>query len=411
MLPKDNARIFVASRHPDLCTTAGMKQSFQEMARQVGDKGLFVFHFSGHGLKVGNEWGLAPADFDYSDATFVTGSQLNLWLHEAKCRATHVLVILDCCYAGGLGHELTSDDLYLYPGLYVLSACTAYETSLVIGPLGHSIFAYFLAYALRMAKFHAGMLPIEKVFEECGALSTALSSLLVSYNADTGLRTRQMNPELHFFEPVVQLSHRPSWVMDTLRSIERENSSSSSSSSSSGFSLPPTVRHFEFVLRYYRSKNGSAQPELCDACFGWLQSVGELNEASALSVLERRGLLLVREVLCAVVCCMMWSVASILVDSDIEHVSDRNLFLIGFLYAASELGKFRTPVLGLEHLKESLEFYQAVLERNKVEHNDIKLLLTEIERDQAMAAVRPLEVGFWRLGNLRSCRRGVHAPW
>ena len=359
-----------------------MRQSFTEIVQRVGDRGLFIFHFSGHGLKIGKdkEWGLAPADFDYTDATFVTSAVLNQWLHEAGCRAAHVLFVLDCCYSGGLAQELTAHDIYLHPGLYVLSACTAFETSLVIGPLGHSIFAYFLAYALRTSKFGVGTLPIEAVFEECGALSTALSSLLVSYSPGTGLRMNRMNPELHFFEPLVESA---GWALmgDSIDFAEQGDPSSF-------VDLNPTIRSFDYVLKYYRSysKRGLRRREVCEACYKWLVKMTDSSEFSPLSSLGRRGLLQVSEVLRATICCIMWSMASIGMEHDKKHVNDPNVFLVGFLYAAAELKKFNTPHLNLGHLKESLEFYEAVLEVNKVDHLEVKLLLAKVTKDQVVGA-------------------------
>ena len=60
----ENGVLHAASKQPGQCTLDGMKVSFQEQAKKVGQNGLFVFHFSGHGIMVKNKWGLAPANFD-----------------------------------------------------------------------------------------------------------------------------------------------------------------------------------------------------------------------------------------------------------------------------------------------------------------------------------------------------------
>lgn len=145
-VPTENTHLFSASKNPESCTAEGMKKTFQDHATKVGVNGLFLFHFSGHGIKVRNDmWGLAPMDFDYSADTYITADVLSQWLNEIECRAKYILITLDCCYAGGIGKELTAQsDVDHDLNLYVLSACTANETSLVLASLGHSIFTYFL---------------------------------------------------------------------------------------------------------------------------------------------------------------------------------------------------------------------------------------------------------------------------
>lgn len=364
VLPKDNVELFSASKDTDLCTIDGMKKSFLEQARRVGRRGIFLFHFSGHGIKVGNEWGLAPADFDYTTATYLSAPILGHWLIEAGCKAPWVLFTLDCCYAGGLGDELTAKDVELRPGLYVLSACTAFETSLVIGPLGHSIFAYFLAYTLRVLNYPPGKLPISQIFEECGALCTALSSLLISYNPSYGLKFGTMQPELRYFDPQHAVGN---WVAQSLKPIDAE---------------PPHPKpgRYVFVTKFYRSsgKQGPKRHQLSDLCLRWLDSIADYR--SPLGILAERGILC-DEVLQAAVCSLMWSVASIQVEEDRTTVNDPNLFLLGFLHAAAAFDCFHGVELTLDHLREGWKFYQAVVAANNINDNELQQLFKEITKD------------------------------
>ncbi len=109
---------------------------------------------------------------------------MNSWLNEVDCQSLYVVISLDCCYAGGFANELTACDLNLRSGTYVLSACTAFETSLVIGPLGNSVYAYFLSYAIRVMSFTSGTIPIHKIFDECSILCRLLTYFLVCYSSD-----------------------------------------------------------------------------------------------------------------------------------------------------------------------------------------------------------------------------------
>ena len=69
--------VFFCKKNKIFFAAAGMKRTFQECASKVGPNGLFIFHFSGHCIKVGaDEWGLAPVDFDYSRSTYLTASVL-----------------------------------------------------------------------------------------------------------------------------------------------------------------------------------------------------------------------------------------------------------------------------------------------------------------------------------------------
>lgn len=363
VLPKDNVELFSASKDTDFCTIGGMKQSFLEQARRVGKRGIFLFHFSGHGIKVGNEWGLAPADFDYTTATYLSAPILGHWLIEAGCKAPWVLFTLDCCYAGGMGEELTAKDVELRPGLYVLSACTAFETSLVIGPLGHSIFAYFLAYTLRVLKYPPGKLPISQIFKECGELCVALSSLLISYNPSYGLKFGTMQPELRYFDPQHAVGN---WVAQSLKPVDSEPHH-------------PKPGRYVFVTKFYKSygKQGERH-QLSELCLRWLDSIADYK--SPLGVLAERGILC-DEVLQAAVCSLMWSVASIQVEEDPTTVNDPNLFLLGFLHAAAAFDCFHGVELTLDHLREGWKFYQAVVVANNINDNELQQLFKEITRD------------------------------
>ena len=293
--------------------------------------------------------GLAPADYDYTTATYLTSSVLNHWLHESKCKARRVLFTLDCCYAGGLAEELTSGDIELRPGLYVLSACTAFETSLVVGPLGHSIFAYFLAYALRVSPFPPGKLPIAQVFKECGTLCTALSSLLISYTSTFSLKFGTMQPELR--HTVDLHSSVISWVEESLKLTP-------------GSLHPEEACHrekYDFVMRYCKKLSGLHQHQLSELCLKWVEYVADTSSpTSPLAELARRNLLN-NEVLCAAVCSIMWSVASIQMEEDRSNVNTSEMFLLGFLHTAAAIECFGGSELTLKHLKASWEFYQAVL--------------------------------------------------
>ena len=188
-----NTTLHVASKNPEDCTFEGVRRCFIDAAKSVGAEGMFVFHFSGHGIRIGDDHALAPSDFDCSDRTCITASVLNNWLTEASCKAKHVLFTLDCCYAGGIGDALTT--IILHSSLFVMCACTANETSRLIGPLEHSVFSYFLADAMRKETSDPQKLPLYKILTECRTCCKALSSLLVKYEAPRKVSSCEIHPK------------------------------------------------------------------------------------------------------------------------------------------------------------------------------------------------------------------------
>ena len=377
VVPYEQVQLLYGSKHEELCTLSGMEESFMQQAQRAGPEGIFVFHFSGHGLQsdTRGEWGLAPVDFAYSrlEESWLTSAKLGHWLVRSKCKAKYVLFILDCCYAGGLGQQLTMSVEDPKSGLYVLSACTAYETSLVLGPLGHSIFTYFMEYAINKFDFPPGKLPISKIIDECATCSVALSSLLLTRDQQGGLQAKVMQPELKFFDVQESLE---GYVLNSLRRA-------SNKSIESHVSWDPEPGRYDFVTRYFRNYtvDMSLINYLCVPCMQWIAGI-TFDEDGKLRQLVDRGLCERPEVVATAVCCMMWSVAYMQLAHNPRSVSDPDIFLLGFLHCATvfdHLGIKTT--LSLATLSRSLAFYQEILERDKMDQSAIVKLMEEIKRD------------------------------
>ena len=362
VLPKSHVQLFAASKDLEMCTTEGIKESFQAVAKRAGKEGILFFHFSGHGIKVGLEWGLAPADFNYKREAFISGNVLNSWLAEVNCQAPYVIISLDCCYAGGLANELTTSAMNLRSGTYVLSACTAFETSLVIGPLGHSVYAYFLSYAIRVISYAPGSLPIHEIFEECSILSRALTSFLVSYSPDFGLKMKAMQPVLKYFDISNSI---PSDVSKAL--APQQNNSELALSS-------PSMDRYAFITQYF-AKMDVENGKLCNLCLDWLGTMTE--DGNHLHELASRGLLR-DEILDAIVCLMMWSFASIQLVEDKDNIYKGSHFLLAFLYTASAMDSIYHIRLNQEHMKQGLEFYLGVVEENSIDISELQQLREEL---------------------------------
>jgi len=136
-------------------------------------------------------------------------------------------------------------------------------------------------------------------------------------------------------------------------------------------------------MKYYRvrrqwwSKGKGA--ELSEICRSWLLfTTGSL---SPLGKLAERDLLN-NEVLSAAVCLMLWSIASIQIATKYQKSAvDPNMFLVGFLYAATALDSFHSCPVTLKELEEALSFYLAVLEKHELNDAKLQQLYQEIKRD------------------------------
>ena len=348
---KENAHLFAASKQTEYCTAKGMKEVFQRYASEVGGNGLFLFHFSGHGVTVRNkEFGIAPADFDYSRDTYVTAEVLGSWLDEIKCVAKHIIFTLDCCYAGGIGKELTGHSMInRASNLYVMSACMAHETSLVLGPLRNSVFTYFLSKAVRSHIGGEG-LPIRAIFDECRVCCECLTATLVMYNEQTGLQIKTMNPQMAVRNLVTQ-------------------------------DFPDgAVGRFEYAVKLYNNKLpiDSLDPRSLD----YLNSLLDMQDGPLLELQKRN--LLRNEVLDTILCTLMFSLASIEVacdSSSFNKVKNPNLSITAFMQVSSTIDMIH-PFLEIPENVFFLSwlYYKEVLSTHKVKLSGIETLQVRLLR-------------------------------
>ena len=345
VVPPNNATVHVAAEEPIDCTFEGMKRRFVDKAKSVGAEGVFLFHFSGHGIRMGDQWGLAPSDFNYTETTYVTARVLNDWLTEADCKAKHVLFTLDCCYAGGVADALTTG--ISHRSLFVVSACTANESSYVVGTLGNSVFSYCLAKAMSKETREPRSLPLHNILTECRTCSKALSSLLVKYNTPGSFSSCQIDPEIAFAD--CDETDGPSYFGRCLY----------------------VTKHYDF--------DAGVLP-LHEETKKWLSSIIE-----SLTLLHDRGLL-TGKVLITAVCSIMMSIASIQLAFQPDTVSHPNTFITAFLNMAS-LFDLHCPGadITIVHFELGWGFYDYVLEKNAIDRAHIKVLRNAVLKENRMA--------------------------
>ncbi|KAL5493701.1 hypothetical protein EMCRGX_G014920 [Ephydatia muelleri] len=346
VVTEDNTTIHVASQNPMDCTFEGMKRCFIHAAESVEADGMFVFHFCGHGMQFGdNEWGLVPSDFDYSCSTLITAGILNDWLKKASCQAKHVLFALDCCHAGGIGDALTIIQP-LHRSLFVVSACTANESSYIVGTLGHSMFSYFLADAARKQTSDPQKLPLYNIMRECRTCCMALSSLLVKYEAPGRVSSCQIDPKITFTEVA-----------------QADNDDETDGVPESG--------RFEYVTKHFDYE--APKLTLHAETKRWLKSIVE-----SIAILRDRDLLK-DKVLNTAVCSIMMSIASYELAFQRDKVSHPNIFIVAFLHTAS-LFDFPDVDVTINHFKHGWGYYDYVLQQNTAIVDDVsyKALLNTI---------------------------------
>ena len=347
-VPSSNATVHVATEEPDDCTFEGMRRRFVNKAKSVERQGMFLFHFSGHGIRAGDQWGLAPSDFDYTERTYITASVLNDWLTESECKAKHVLFTLDCCYAGGIANVLTAS--ISHRSLFVVSACTANESSYVVGTLGHSMFSYFLAEATRKETRDPQRLPLHNILMECRTCCKALSSLLVKYNTPRSVSSCQIDPEIAFVD--------------------------------AGSGCDETDGAVEFARFLYVTKHFDLDVPILPLhpeTKKWLDSSIE-----SISLLHQKGLL-TGKVLTTAVCSIMLSIASFQLAFQPDTVSHPNTFITAFVSMASFFDLHCPGVeITISHFEHGYGFYTYALEKNSIDGTKIMALRNAILRENKL---------------------------
>lgn len=328
-LLRERVNVYTAQDVSYLCKKGALSTLFVNYARKVEEGGIFIFHFSGHGILIkghSNKWVLAPADFTGDGNTGITADDLMRLIQIADCRARHVLIILDCCYAGGIGKKVESLDntMKVKPAVYVMCACAARETSIALNALGNSIFTFFLLHYFE--KYHnRGRLEVKSVMTEVTEMCRSFSSLMKRYSEETGLKSTMMQPQFNV-QAVVEI--------DTVNVDE------------------PDVNRFGLLFSLYDKT--SPKPSLHRKAQQWLMSSSVQNALEMLNSKMPLSLPLQDGMICA----LMYSMACIHLEYDRGHIVERNFFLTAVISVLSAMGyKIPDISISLSQLKMALKYY------------------------------------------------------
>jgi Caspase domain/TIR domain len=144
----------------EACASA-LRAALDNLARNTNDRSTVLIYFSGHGGRLPSGDFLLPVDAVYPDEAALAGSALSAAEFSAALRAIRarkLLVILDCCHAGGVGEAKdfraglsapTLEQLQAGFGRVVLASSLAAEESWVRPGDAHSLFTKHLLAGLR----------------------------------------------------------------------------------------------------------------------------------------------------------------------------------------------------------------------------------------------------------------------
>ena len=312
-IPGDRVKQLVASEDSScLFTKAGLSTLLVDCARSahVEEEGILVITFSGHGttvVKDDTEQAVLPLiNHTMERPEYLDGKDISQCVQKAKFCGKNVLLVLDCCFSGGIAEWLQCNEGGEV--FRIIAACFAYQTSIQLNPLDHSVFAYFLLDALRRrqgisepdqeqqegmsdSKVH---LQLHDIFTHIRDSSWALSALYVKYNKAThSLQGFTMVPV------VTSTLQRTTSEEDMLDAVETTDGLYEGSDEQG---------RLHFLQKQWKSFRKVREHRLPQNSYKWLRDQAKPN--GPLATLHEQGHLVGR-VLQATICALSNSVASI----------------------------------------------------------------------------------------------------
>ena len=197
----EHVHTYISSKESDTCTLEGIEKTFKVHAEGVGEDGIFVFYFSGHGcVRDDGSSVLVPYNSQRTGSSFISRDKVTQWINDSEVdfKGKHSIFILDCCHSGGFHHHHTktrNEDLDVQVGrsYCVISACRANQQAMSVGALESSVFTYFLTHAISEL-CNPGELLLSQVFTRTFTCTRALTSLAIVPNRDYDVRSLCQEP-------------------------------------------------------------------------------------------------------------------------------------------------------------------------------------------------------------------------
>ena len=368
VVPESNVQLLTTLTDHDHCTSGGIQRAFKGCAQKVGQEGMLVFIYNGSGVKTDDsKCSLYSLDFNKDDAnTHITTSTLLQWLAELQNKPKHILFILDCSFADEIVSDQTAFTIFEHTDvpkeLCILSVCSGSELTRVINTLGHSIFSYFVSWAFRSTPFTPGLIPMSKMFEKIRTCTSALSSLVLTYDASTKVLTSNvLTPEIK------RLKKKKPPIIRTVEQALAEDDEDMTDA---------PVGRFEYLTKHFKRKG--KRVSLHEKAMEWLEVVQiYLAQLHGKEILHD-------EVLLTAFCSIMFSLANIQVGVDKNSTSDPNLFIVAFLSAAAAVDAVNDEAeITVDYLRHSWEFYHQVLTENGIRDKKLQELLDNVNKESS----------------------------
>ena len=394
-IPRDRVKKLVSSEDPScLFTREGLSTLLVDCARSVGEDGILVITFSGHGTTVardGTEQTVLPL-INHSTETpeCLDGKDISQSVQtKAKFLGKKVLLVLDCSFSGGIAEWLQyndkSSDVFR-----TIAACSAYQTSIQLDPLEHSVFAYFLLGALRerqginessqeqQERMRGPMvdLRLQDIFTHICDSSWALSALYVKYNmASQSLQGCTMMPVV---------------TSKLQRSRSEENMLDAVETTDGPYERSDGRGRLHFLQKQWKAfpKVETSERRLPQNSYKWLKD--QAKSGGPLAMLHEQGHLVGR-VLQAAICALSNSVASIHLYEKHPWNGRARLFILDMVdimsvvaFAASD----EEETIGHKAVQEALTYYfKAYKSAGWPELNELQSLYLILSADAAQMEV------------------------
>ena len=371
VVPKSNVQLLTTLTDHDRCTSGGIQHAFKECARKVGREGMLVFIYNGSGVKTDDSnCSLYSLDFNKDDTnTHITSKTLLQWLAELQSKPKHILFILDCAFAGKLASELTTFTNFEHTDvpqeLSVLSASSRSELAFVSNTLGHSIFSYFVSWAFCNTRFTPGLIPMSKMFEKIKTCTSALSSLVLTYDPSTKvLKSNMIDPEMKRLKKKKLPIFR--YVDQALAEDDEDMTDA-------------PVGRFEYLTKHFKRRG--KRVSLHEKAMEWLEVV-----QNYLAQLHEKEIMH-SEVLLTAFCSIMLSLANIQVGVDRNSISDPNLFIVAFLSVAGAVDAVNDKAeITVDCFRHSWESYHQVFVENGIQDKKLRELLDNVNKENRVVA-------------------------
>lgn len=169
---------FFSQKNVTMCTngtTSDMKKAIRAFIDRADEHDTLLLYYSGHGERFGSHLYLCAHDTDGADiyATGLDTDTISQYIAERN-RARNMIVVLDCCHAGGFGDKgagtLELPESLFGEGQYLLASSRWFETSKdTVAPGRPSPFTEALSQSLvdsRLSGDTSGVLTIQQVYDD-----------------------------------------------------------------------------------------------------------------------------------------------------------------------------------------------------------------------------------------------------